>query len=119
MGEFNKDPNQGGFGKDQGADKQGFEKGQQEQQGFEKGQQQQQGDKEQFGEKSDKPAFDQFEKGQQQQEGGKEQFGEKTPDYGQDKGPQQQEGAEKPQYGTEKEQSGDKQQGDYGEKPRT
>ena len=93
MGEFNKDPNQGGFGKDQGADKQGFEKGQQEQQGFEKGQQQQQGDKEQFGEKSDKPAFDQFEKGQQQQEGGKEQ-----------------------QFGTDKEPT-DKQQGDFGGKP--
>ena len=94
MGEFNKDPNQGGIGKDQGTDKQGFEKGQQEQQGFEKGQQQQQGGKEQYGEKTDKPAFDQFEKGQQQQEG-----------------------ADKQQFGTEKDQSGEKQQGDFGGKP--
>ena len=114
MGEFNKNPNQGGIDKNQGTDKQGFEKGQQEQQGFEKGQQQQQGGKEQYGEKTDKPAFDQFEKGQQQQEGGKEQFGEKP---GFEKGQQQQEGADRQQFGTQKEPSREKQQGDFGGKP--
>jgi hypothetical protein len=109
MGEFNKDPNQGGTGKEQQGGKPAFDQ-------FEKGQQQQEGGKEQFGEKT--PDYSQEKSpDQQQQQGGQKQFGEKTPDYGQDKGQQQQEGADKPQFGTEKEQSGEKQQGDYGGKP--
>jgi hypothetical protein len=110
MGEFNKDPNQGGTGKEQQGGKPAFDQ-------FEKGQQGQQ-DQQQFGEKT--PDYDQEKSpGQQQQEGGQKQFGEKTPDYSQERAPgqQQQEGADKPQFGTEKEQTGEKQQGDFGGKP--
>jgi hypothetical protein len=107
MGEFNKDPNQGGIGKEQQGDKSAFDQ-------FEKGQPGQQDQKDFGQEKGQDPGQGKEQFGQEKQAG--QQFAQEKEQFGQDKSQSGQDNQEQP--GIDKggqqqfENKGQRQQGD-------